>query len=161
MRLSIFGRIEGSSEFLSSRTGHWHHAAGTAPANQEEFGGGGAVRYEPICQSPGCQAKVFSVPGSARRPKRWQQRFVLPVLQTTTNVNSFASGTDADIMIPLTTSLYIPGKIENVESVLVDIGTGFVLYCFFWSSWSFAPVCVRRSSQYFEIYCTDISWKKT
>lgn len=34
---------------------------------------------------------------------------------------------DANIMIPLTTSLYIPGKLKNVESVLVDIGTGYFL----------------------------------
>eukprot|EP00008_Paramoeba_atlantica_P010144 CAMPEP_0201488358 /NCGR_PEP_ID=MMETSP0151_2-20130828/17913_1 /ASSEMBLY_ACC=CAM_ASM_000257 /TAXON_ID=200890 /ORGANISM="Paramoeba atlantica, Strain 621/1 / CCAP 1560/9" /LENGTH=161 /DNA_ID=CAMNT_0047873627 /DNA_START=23 /DNA_END=508 /DNA_ORIENTATION=+ len=30
-----------------------------------------------------------------------------------------------EILMPLTTSLYVPGKLGNVETVLVDIGTGY------------------------------------
>ena len=29
------------------------------------------------------------------------------------------------ILIPLTTSLYVPGKLADFESVIVDVGTGF------------------------------------
>lgn len=29
------------------------------------------------------------------------------------------------VMLPMTESLYIPGRLENVESVLVEIGTGY------------------------------------
>jgi len=32
---------------------------------------------------------------------------------------------DKTIMVPLTGSLYIPGKLNNVKSVMVDIGTGY------------------------------------
>jgi prefoldin alpha subunit len=34
---------------------------------------------------------------------------------------------DQEIMVPLTTSMYIPGTLANVEKVMVDIGTGFFL----------------------------------
>lgn len=27
--------------------------------------------------------------------------------------------------MPLTSSLYVPGKIEDVETVMVDVGTGY------------------------------------
>ena len=30
-----------------------------------------------------------------------------------------------DILVPLTTSLYVPGKLASTELVLVDVGTGF------------------------------------
>jgi len=30
-----------------------------------------------------------------------------------------------DIFIPLTSSLYVPGTLSNVNSVLIDIGTGY------------------------------------
>ncbi|EIM22135.1 Prefoldin alpha subunit [Wallemia mellicola CBS 633.66] len=29
------------------------------------------------------------------------------------------------VLVPLTTSLYVPGKLTDVENVLVDIGTGY------------------------------------
>lgn len=32
---------------------------------------------------------------------------------------------DKRIMVPLTSSMYIPGKLSNIQSVLVDIGTGY------------------------------------
>ena len=32
---------------------------------------------------------------------------------------------DAPILVPLTPSLYVPGKLADVEAVLVDVGTGF------------------------------------
>ncbi|KAI8066710.1 prefoldin, alpha subunit [Gongronella butleri] len=32
---------------------------------------------------------------------------------------------DKQILVPLTSSLYVPGKLSNVEKVIVDIGTGY------------------------------------
>ncbi|KAJ2782910.1 subunit of tubulin prefoldin [Coemansia javaensis] len=32
---------------------------------------------------------------------------------------------DKTVMVPLSNSLYVPGKIANVDSVVVDIGTGY------------------------------------
>lgn len=29
------------------------------------------------------------------------------------------------ILVPLTTSLYVPGKLADTENVIVDVGTGF------------------------------------
>lgn len=33
--------------------------------------------------------------------------------------------TDKKILVPLTSSLYVPGKLSDVEKVLVDVGTGY------------------------------------
>uniref|UniRef100_A0A0V0G8A3 Putative molecular chaperone prefoldin subunit 5 n=2 Tax=Triatominae TaxID=70999 RepID=A0A0V0G8A3_TRIDM len=33
----------------------------------------------------------------------------------------------SDIMVPLTGSMFVPGKIDNVDKVLVDVGTGYYL----------------------------------
>lgn len=33
--------------------------------------------------------------------------------------------TDRPILVPLTSSLYVPGTLANLSSVIVDIGTGF------------------------------------
>jgi prefoldin alpha subunit len=30
-----------------------------------------------------------------------------------------------DVLVPLTQSLYVPGKLSNVKTVLVDVGTGY------------------------------------
>ncbi|GAA6011798.1 hypothetical protein JCM11491_000754 [Sporobolomyces phaffii] len=32
---------------------------------------------------------------------------------------------DKKVLIPLTSSLYVPGKIQNTDNVVVDIGTGY------------------------------------
>ncbi|KAJ2489775.1 subunit of tubulin prefoldin [Coemansia sp. RSA 2050] len=32
---------------------------------------------------------------------------------------------DKTILVPLTSSLYVPGKLSNIDSVVVDIGTGY------------------------------------
>ena len=32
-----------------------------------------------------------------------------------------------EILVPLTGSMYVPGKITNVDSVMVDIGTGYLV----------------------------------
>jgi len=31
------------------------------------------------------------------------------------------------MLVPLTNSLYVPGRIDNVESLLVDVGTGYFI----------------------------------
>jgi prefoldin alpha subunit len=35
------------------------------------------------------------------------------------------SGVDKPILVPLTNSLYVPGKLADAERVLVDVGTGY------------------------------------
>ena len=32
---------------------------------------------------------------------------------------------DTEILVPLTTSLYVPGKLADRKKVIVDVGTGF------------------------------------
>lgn len=34
-------------------------------------------------------------------------------------------GTDKTTLIPLTSSLYVPGKLSDLENVIVDVGTGY------------------------------------
>jgi Prefoldin subunit len=41
------------------------------------------------------------------------------------NADTWLGNTDAEILVPLTTSLYVPGKLADREKVIVDIGTGF------------------------------------
>ena len=36
-----------------------------------------------------------------------------------------ASTADKEIMVPLTESLYVPGKVKNPDRVMCDLGTGF------------------------------------
>ena len=33
--------------------------------------------------------------------------------------------TDKTVLVPLTGSLYVPGKLCDVENVMVDVGTGY------------------------------------
>ena len=33
--------------------------------------------------------------------------------------------TDKTILVPLTNSLYVPGKLKDTEHVIVDVGTGY------------------------------------
>lgn len=32
---------------------------------------------------------------------------------------------DKTILVPLTNSLYVPGRLSNPDSVIVDVGTGY------------------------------------
>lgn len=43
----------------------------------------------------------------------------------TINTTFVPSKADAPILVPLTSSLYVPGKLADVEKVIVDVGTGF------------------------------------
>lgn len=33
----------------------------------------------------------------------------------------------AEILVPLSASMYVPGRIANVESIIIDIGTGYYI----------------------------------
>lgn len=35
--------------------------------------------------------------------------------------------TDKQILVPLTTSLYVPGKLADTQNVIVDVGTGYFI----------------------------------
>lgn len=50
---------------------------------------------------------------------------------------------DAEILVPLTTSLYVPGKLATREKVIVDIGTGFYVEKVRFSP-HYAPLSVRK-----------------
>ncbi|WVR03388.1 prefoldin, alpha subunit [Kwoniella sp. DSM 27419] len=42
------------------------------------------------------------------------------------NVSSLAPGSKGkEVLIPLTSSLYVPGRLTDVENVVVDVGTGY------------------------------------
>lgn len=43
-------------------------------------------------------------------------------ISSITNMNSTSA---KELLVPLTSSLYLPGKIENPDKFLVDIGTGY------------------------------------
>ena len=32
---------------------------------------------------------------------------------------------DKTVLVPLTSSLYVPGKLQDVENVIIDVGTGY------------------------------------
>ena len=38
---------------------------------------------------------------------------------------TIAASNDKEIMVPLTASLYVPGRVTDTEKVMVDIGTGY------------------------------------
>ncbi|KAJ1761934.1 subunit of tubulin prefoldin [Coemansia sp. RSA 2523] len=40
-------------------------------------------------------------------------------------ITSMSETKDKTIMIPLSNSLYVPGKLSNIDSVVVDVGTGY------------------------------------
>lgn len=42
-----------------------------------------------------------------------------------TNVKQIGDSADEQIMVPLTASLYVPGKVSNSDKFLIDVGTGY------------------------------------
>ena len=50
------------------------------------------------------------------------QRDVLSFFQT---IDFLLRSSDSSVLVPLTSSLYVPGRLATRDSVLVDIGTGF------------------------------------
>lgn len=41
------------------------------------------------------------------------------------SIEEMLTAKESDILIPMTSSLYLPGKVENKDEYLVDIGTGY------------------------------------
>jgi prefoldin alpha subunit len=39
--------------------------------------------------------------------------------------SDWRSTPDNTILVPLTNSLYVPGKLSDLENVIVDVGTGY------------------------------------
>ena len=37
----------------------------------------------------------------------------------------FKANLDKNVLVPLTSSLYLPGKLDNTEKFLVNVGTGY------------------------------------
>ncbi|PNW75340.1 hypothetical protein CHLRE_12g523150v5 [Chlamydomonas reinhardtii] len=50
-----------------------------------------------------------------------------------------ASKEGQSIMLPLTSSLYVPGEVADVEKVLVDVGTGY-----------YVEMCIAEAAKYFD-----------
>lgn len=69
-------------------------------------------------------------------------------------IGSQKKGTDGkeDILVPLTSSLYVKGKLADREKVLVDVGTGFYVE----KVSSFIPL-----SKYLSIYLGFCLWGRT
>ncbi|CUM64236.1 uncharacterized protein PRCAT00001831001 [Priceomyces carsonii] len=42
-----------------------------------------------------------------------------------TSINKMEASDSKDLLVPLTSSLYLPGKVEAKDNYLVDIGTGY------------------------------------
>lgn len=47
------------------------------------------------------------------------------VLQSIVVLTTRIDITDKTILVPLTNSLYVPGKLSDHENVIVDVGTGY------------------------------------
>ncbi|KAJ3329975.1 subunit of tubulin prefoldin [Blyttiomyces sp. JEL0837] len=46
---------------------------------------------------------------------------------STESLQAICGKADGEIMIPLTNSLYVPGKLADVDHVIVDVGTGYMM----------------------------------
>ncbi|GMG46425.1 unnamed protein product [Ambrosiozyma monospora] len=55
------------------------------------------------------------------------------------NVATVSANQDNEILVPLTASLYVPGKVKNSDEFLVDVGTGY-----------FVAKNRKQSSEFFE-----------
>jgi prefoldin alpha subunit len=74
-----------------------------------------------FCQPPPPIPSVFLLsPQDLLPPKSFPVRSTLPPFPT----NRFTS-VGAEILVPLTQSLYVPGTLASSSTVLVDVGTGF------------------------------------
>ena len=49
-----------------------------------------------------------------------RSKFFQPILCTMLII-----GTGKPLLVPLTTSLYVPGSLADAENIMVDVGTGF------------------------------------
>ncbi|XP_022081746.1 prefoldin subunit 5-like [Acanthaster planci] len=68
------------------------------------------------------EQEVEMLQGSLQQLKMAQGRFV----ESTESLSKFDPKSEGkEILVPLTASLYIPGKLKDVNNVLIDIGTGY------------------------------------
>lgn len=51
-----------------------------------------------------------------------------------------------EILVPLTGSMYVPGKLVDTEKVLIDIGTGY-----------YAEVSIKQAKEYFKRRVTYVT----
>jgi prefoldin alpha subunit len=67
-----------------------------------------------------CQ-ELQKISSNWRTLKEAESRYV----STKHGLTTIAGNDGAEIMVPLTPSLYVPGTVADTEKVLVDIGTGY------------------------------------
>ena len=65
--------------------------------------------------------EVQELSANWRMLKEAESRYV----STKSGLATIAASDDKEIMVPLTASLYVPGRVTDTEKVLVDIGTGY------------------------------------
>jgi prefoldin subunit 5 len=65
------------------------------------------------------------VGGKKRRYKTAKNKIDIQVYIYTEKRVSWGERLGKIILVPLTTSLYVPGTMADTENVIVDIGTGF------------------------------------
>ncbi|PQE25543.1 prefoldin subunit protein [Rutstroemia sp. NJR-2017a BBW] len=63
-------------------------------------------------------------------------------------LRSIATGVTGAVEVPLTTSLYVPGKLADTENVIVDVGTGFYVE-------KVNTTHVKLALQYFDLSTKD------
>ncbi|XP_041460242.1 prefoldin subunit 5-like [Lytechinus variegatus] len=66
--------------------------------------------------------EVEMMQGSLQQLKMAQSRF-MESSESIAKLNSDNEG--KEMLVPLTSSLYVPGKLQDVNNVLIDIGTGY------------------------------------
>ncbi|XP_038077638.1 prefoldin subunit 5-like [Patiria miniata] len=71
------------------------------------------------------EQEVEVLQGSLQQLKIAQGRFI----ESTDSLNKFKKpeSEGKEILVPLTSSLYVPGKLKDINNVLIDIGTGFYI----------------------------------
>ncbi|CAG0881247.1 unnamed protein product [Cyprideis torosa] len=74
-------------------------------------------------QSADAEAQLFKE--SCEHLKMAQQKFLLSAEAVTKLMPEKSDAMQRELLIPLTSSMYVPGMISDTEHVLVDIGTGY------------------------------------
>ncbi|XP_054751721.2 prefoldin subunit 5-like [Lytechinus pictus] len=66
--------------------------------------------------------EVEMMQGSLQQLKMAQSRF----MESSESIGKLNSDNEGkEMLVPLTSSLYVPGKLQDVNNVLIDIGTGY------------------------------------
>ncbi|XP_033625035.1 prefoldin subunit 5-like [Asterias rubens] len=69
------------------------------------------------------EQEVEMLQGSLQQLKIAQTRFI----ESSESLNKFKKpeSEGKEILVPLTASLYVPGKLQDINNVLIDVGTGY------------------------------------